>query len=495
MQDNSQVEKPNVLLICVDHWPGDLLGCAGHPSIMTPTLDQLAANGVRFTNAYSATPTCIPARRALMTGTTARTHGDRIFNETLPMPPDLPTMAETFSNAGYQTFAVGKLHVYPQRDRIGFDDVVLNEEGRHHLESNADDYELFLSEQGQTGMEYGHGMPTTDYLTRPWHLSEQLHPTNWTAREMCKVIKRRDPTRPAFWYMSFNAPHPPLVPLSAYLELYRDSEIPPPSIGEWARNFDALPYTLKARYNRWYALLKKHENRMGLSQIEYQNVCRAFFAMCTHVDHQIRLVVGMLREEMLLDNTIIAFTSDHGDMLGNHEQYAKGLLYEASAKVPLLIVPTADYHHLGHHQLDHRLVELRDIMPTLLDMADIPIPDTVEGNSLLGDTSREFLYAEHYENESATRMIRDNRYKLIYYPVGNHIQLFDLQDDPTECHNLADDPDHMLVQEHLTQALIAEMYNGDLEWVEDGQLVGLPDQPFTFESNRGLTAQRGYRFP
>ena len=137
MRNHTEIQ-PNILLICVDHWPGDLLGAAGHPCVMTPTLDQLAANGVRYTNAYSASPTCIPSRRGLMTGTTARTLGDRVFSETTPMSA-LPTLAQAFSRAGYQTYAVGKLHVYPQRDRIGFDDVILNEEGRHHLEGNADD--------------------------------------------------------------------------------------------------------------------------------------------------------------------------------------------------------------------------------------------------------------------------------------------------------------------------------------------------------------------
>ena len=92
--------RPNVLLICVEHWPGSFLGCEGHPALMTPTLDELAAAGVRFTRAYSATPTCIPARRALMTGTTSKTHGDRVFNETLTMP-DMPTLAQCFRNAGY----------------------------------------------------------------------------------------------------------------------------------------------------------------------------------------------------------------------------------------------------------------------------------------------------------------------------------------------------------------------------------------------------------
>jgi arylsulfatase A-like enzyme len=180
------VSKPNVLLICVDHWPGRLLGCAGHPAISTPTLDQLARNGVRFSNAYSSTPVCIPARRALLTGTTARTHSDRVFQETLPMLR--PTIADAFAQAGYQAFAVGKMHVYPQRDRVGFHDVILHEEGRHQFGLRADDYETYLAEQGFAGQEFTHGMGSNSYMTRPWHLPEQHHWTNWAAREMCRVI-------------------------------------------------------------------------------------------------------------------------------------------------------------------------------------------------------------------------------------------------------------------------------------------------------------------
>ena len=134
--------QPNVLLISTDHWPAHLLGCAGHPVIQTPTLDELARSGVRFSNCYAECPVCIPARRTLMTGTTPRTHGDRVFKETLEMP-DMPTMAQTFRNAGYQAYAVGKLHVFPQRDRIGFDDVILDEEGRTQY-GVLDDYELFF---------------------------------------------------------------------------------------------------------------------------------------------------------------------------------------------------------------------------------------------------------------------------------------------------------------------------------------------------------------
>jgi arylsulfatase A-like enzyme len=370
----------------------------------------------------------------------------------------------------------------------------LNEEGRHHLEGNADDYELFLADEGYAGQEYTHGMPTTDYLTRPWHLPEYCHPTNWTAREMCRTIKRRDPTRSAFWYMSFNAPHPPLVPLRDYLDMYREADIPVPHAGEWAKDFDKLPYPLKVRHNRWYALNPYPDGRVGLNNAELKLARRSFYALCTHIDHQIRLVIGMLREEGLLDNTIIAFTSDHGDMLGNHGQFAKGLHYENSAKVPLIIMSTADYAQLGHHQTDDRLVELRDIMPTLLDMAGIPIVESVEGISLLSNTKREYLYGEHNEGDTATRMLRGRDYKLIYYPAGNCFQLFDLQDDPLELKNLANDPDYTAVLGELTGHLVDNLYGDDLNWLQNGRLAGLPDMPFEPKPNRGLTAQRGWRF-
>src|SRR5262245_35004284 len=121
--------KPNVLFIMVDQWPGRLLGCAGHPVIETPTIDRLAALGTRYARAYSECPICIPARRTVMTGMTPRKHGDRTYRAQLPMPAGVPTLPAVFRGAGYQATAVGKLHVHPMRDRIGFDEAWLAEDG------------------------------------------------------------------------------------------------------------------------------------------------------------------------------------------------------------------------------------------------------------------------------------------------------------------------------------------------------------------------------
>ncbi len=476
------LDQPNILLICTDHWPASLLGEAGHSVIQTPTLDQLARNGIRFTNAYSTCPVCIPARHSLMTGASPRGHNMRYYNDTEPMP-NLPTLAQTFRNVGYQAYAVGKLHVYPQRDRIGFDDVILAEEGRVQF-GVVDDYEMFLTDQGYAGQHFAHGMNNNEYLARPWHLPEDCHVTNWTTRRMARVIQRRDPTRPAFWYLSYTHPHPPLTPLSSYLDLYRDFEPEPPYLGEWASDAKTLPYPLKSLQHRRY--VDQHVARLAR---------QAFYALCTHIDHQLRVVIGTLREEGLLDNTVILFTSDHGDMLGNHGLWAKKLFYEDSANVPMILMGVAGDERVGHYHIEKRLVCLEDVMPTLLGLAGIDIPDTVEGLSMVGLKERDNLYGEHGENDTVSRMIHDGRFKLIYYPVGNYFQLFDLHQDPQEMHNLANLSTYAETVERLSQCLFGELYGGDERWFEGGKFVGLPDKIYTSKPERNFFGQRGLHFP
>ena len=478
--------KPNVLLICADHWGGLLSRPAGHPVVMTPTLAHLATMGAWYSNAYSPAPSCIPARRSLMTGLSVRTHGDRIFKEREPMP-DVPTLAQCFRDAGYQAQAVGKLHVYPQRDRIGFDETIINEEGRHHLEGGSDDWELYLADQGYAGQEYAAGHSSNDYNTRVWHLPDHLHPTNWAAREMCRTIRRRDPRKPAFWYLSFIDPHPPMWPLQAYMDLYRDVPIDPPVIGEWARDPDSMPWMLRSYSDGGVAM-------RGAPPHEIELARRAFYALITHIDHQIRVVIGTLREEGLLENTIIALTADHGDMLGDHGRWAKSLMYEMSAKVPLLVVPADGDSQIEAGSTDGRLAELHDVMPTLLELAGIPAPDTVEGLSLVGETRRDYIYGEHWDGANATRMIRDKRFKLVYYAIGNSYQLFDLDEDPRETRDLSETSGFADVRHRLTDLLVDNLYGDDLQLVKNGELIGLPaDRPIP-PPGRQFGNQRGLRF-
>lgn len=476
--------KKNVLLVTVDEWAAKVMGCAGHPVVETPTLDSLARAGVRYTNAYSETPICVPARRTLMTGTDPQTHGDRRAQGTLRMP-ELPTLAQTFRDAGYQATAIGKLHVYPQRDRIGFDDVILAEEGRQ-IDGCVDDYEVFLADNGFAGQNYFHGMGNNEYGWRTWHLPEHLHVTNWTTFQACRSIKRRDPTRPGLWYVSYTAPHPPMVPLASYFERYARRDVPSPIKSEWSRNSAVLPPALQAVRHYW----------ADLPEPQLDDMRRAYFALCTHVDHQLRLIIGTLREEGILDDTIILFTADHGDMLGDHGLYAKRLAYEGSANIPMILVGAAsDEAVVSPGAVDDRLCGLQDVMPTLLALCGIEPPPCMTGLSMVGTEQRPYFYGECSEGLDATRMIHDGRHKLIWYPAGNHLQLFDLKLDPDELHNLVGDSAYAEVLDASKSELVKRLYGADLEKVRDGELVGSPETFAGRSPNRGLSGQRGLQYP
>ncbi|GLQ56430.1 sulfatase-like hydrolase/transferase [Devosia nitrariae] len=476
--------RKNVLLVTVDEWPARLMGAAGHPVIETPTLDALARAGTRYVNAYSETPVCVPARRSLMTGTDPRTHGDRTAQGTLRMP-DLPTLADTFRAAGYQATAIGKLHVYPQRDRIGFDDVILAEEGRQ-LDGCVDDYEAFLAERGHAGEQFLHGMGNNEYGWRPWHLPEELHPTNWIATSAARAIKRRDPTRPGFWYVSFTAPHPPLVPLQSYFDRYARRPVDEPVTGEWAENFEALPPALQSVRLYW----------PNLPREQMADMRRAYYALCTHIDHQLRLIIGTLREEGILNDTVILFTSDHGDMLGDHGLYAKRLMYEASANIPMILLGAAsDADRVAPGAVDDRLCGLQDVMATLFDLCGIAAPPSSTGISMVGAERRDIFYVECSEGLEATRMVHDGRFKLIWYPVGDRFQLFDLDADPRETRDLADVPDHQDRLQALGRILAGKLYGSDLAYLANGKIVGTPAVEVTARPNRGLSGQRGLQYP
>lgn len=477
------MNKPNILLVVTDHWSARLLGATGHPAIHTPVLNQLCKNGTRFTNCYSEHPVCIPARRTLMTGSSARKHGDRRFQPRLEMP-NLPTMAQTFRDAGYQAYAVGKTHTYPQRDRIGFDDVLLDDEGRT-LYGVSDDYEIFLGDQGQVGKQFGHGMSNNAYHTATWHLDEDLHATNWATDAMARFVRRRDPKRPSFWYLGYRHPHPPLVPPARFLKYYDGVDLDAPHVGDWAGDVSRLPYHLQGVAARG----EPYGEREALE------ARRFFYALCTQIDQQLGSLIGTIREEGILDNTIIMFTSDHGDMLGNHNLWAKQTFYEGSAGIPMVLMGTEADRRVGFSDTDDRLVGLKDVMPTLLDLAGIDIPDSVEGLSMVGDQKRDYLYGEFGEDKHCSRMIRSGQYKLIYYPVGNVFHLFDLENDPDEMVNLADDATMANVKSRLTGLLVDELYGSDDAWIVDGALQGLPAQTFRPGPNRGLSLVRGNQWP
>lgn len=472
--------EKQVLMICVDQLPLSRLGLSGDTVAMTPTIDFLGKNGLYFDNLYSTCPICIPARRSLMTGMSPKSHGDRIYQDTLPMPSAM-TLPQAFSNAGYQTFAVGKMHVYPQRSRFGFDDVILMEEGRNEF-GVYDDYQIWLGEQGYIGDEFLHTIGNNTYYTRPWHLPEHTHPTTWATKEMMRMIKRRDPGKPAFFYISYASPHPPLLPLETYLDMFLLDEMQLPQMND--RWVDSNSPILKAFTTKACSYSDK-EKRLAL---------RAYYATCTHIDSQIRLLLGTLRESNMLDDTIIVFLSDHGDMLFEHGCIGKRLFYEGSSHVPFIISGTPSQKYIERVDT-HQIASLEDVMPTLLDMCGIDIPESVDGISLISERRHEYIFGEITEGTRATRMVMDGRYKLIYYPCGNIMQLFDIEQDSSESNDLSGCAEFSEIMENLESKLIENLHGGDEQWVKDGKFIGFNAPNNVEPVDFGLHNQRGTHWP
>ena len=329
-----------------------------------------------------------------------------------------------------------------------------------------------------------HGMSQNEFSWTTWHLEDCYHPTNWITFEACRSIKRRDPTRPGMWFVSYNHPHPPLVPLKQYFDRYKSTKITAPNIGSWALKKDR-PYPIKLIQKTWDQLSDK----------QLDDTRRAFYALCTHIDHQIRTIIGTLREEKMLDDTIIVFCSDHGEMLGEHGLYAKRVMYENSCNIPMIISGTPNEKRLKKGFKDNRLVGLQDVMPTLLDLANIKIPETCTGISMIKNLKRKTLYCEAQEGVTATRMITDYEYKLIWYPAGNRWQLFNLNDDPYEKNDLSNNQLYIKQMKNLQDKLIKELYGCDKNWLKGNNFIGFKTSNSIPAPDRNLSGQRGLHYP
>jgi arylsulfatase A-like enzyme len=457
------MSRPNILLLMTDQQRGDCLGICGHPVLQTPHLDHLAASGVRFDRAYSACPVCVPARRTLMTGQKPASHGVFMNYHTRL---DGPTLPGELAGAGYQTHLVGKLHLWPRRRLYGFmsEDWADSPHGRERLD---DDYVRFLRREGvhetRPGLAYGaHG---NGWVARPWHRDERLHFTNWCAQSALDFLDRRDPSMPFFLKVSFHQPHQPCTPPAVYWDRYMAMDLPGPYVGEWARVFDAPQRGLPV--DSWRTCLDPQVMK------QYR---AGYWGAINHIDDQIGRI---LRE--IPENTVTAFVSDHGEMLGDHQWIRKRNAYEPSARIPF-ILKFPESSGLGQGRVSHDLVELMDVMPTLLEAAGIPVPERVDGVSLLprmrGGSGpwREWLHGECSSVpslNSGMQYLTDGRRKYIWFPGPGREQFFDLEQDPREMHDLAGIPGRAGEIAAWRERLAGEIQGRPESFVKDGQLVAL----------------------
>jgi arylsulfatase len=461
---------PNIVLIMVDQWRGDCLSIDGHPVVHTPYLDQLALEGTRFGRAYTATPTCIPARAALLTGLTQRSHGRVGYQDGVPWDYAI-TLAGEFTRHGYQTQAVGKMHVYPERSQMGFQNVILHDGFLHYARRRnrdyalVDDYVPWLNEHlGREADYFEHGVNCNSVIARPWDKEEYLHPTNYVAAQAIDFLRRRDLRKPFLLFVSFHRPHPPYDPPAWAWEMYLGQEMPQVPVGDWVEIL--APYADSRRPD---AFAGKMDPRV------LQRARAGYYGHMTHIDHQINRLWETLGEYGLQDTTYLCFTSDHGEMMGDHHLFRKGYPYEGSARIPLIL---RDPRNSGirRHAVCNQVIELRDVMPTLLDCARLPVPKEVEGCSMLplarGEVAdwRPYLHGEHTLLGQSLHYITDGHDKYVWFSGTGREQLFSLDDDPQECHDLAALPNMAERLGHWRGTLIHELA-GREEGFTDGQVL------------------------
>lgn len=429
-------ERPNVLLITTDQQRWDCLGLNDPATdLRTPICDQLAASGINFTRAYATCPVCIPARRSLLTGLHPHTHGLRSYRDGLEWDPPF-TLPGLLAAAGWQTELIGKLHLHPQRKRYGFQHMVRTESPNDRSDAplqSVNDYTDWLRERGISHPN-NLGLNANSRLARPWDLEERFHHTSWLAdRAVDFLVKYRDRSQPFFLHLSFWAPHPPLIPPSAYWDRYYRRHRRQPIESEWTPKFASVPRGIP-----------DDSARGPFDPDELHDAVSGYYGLINHVDDRIRYVLNRLLwygSPSAKEPLLILFTSDHGELLGDHQLWRKSLPYEGSAHVPFFI--TGHNLPLARGTCDE-LVCLEDVVATVLDVCGVPLPaplsGPLEGKSLApilrGQTARvrDRLLGE-CDN---THFIIEGRYKYVWFGRTHEEQLFDLVADPRETRDLSD---------------------------------------------------------
>ncbi|OHB74645.1 MAG: arylsulfatase [Planctomycetes bacterium RBG_16_55_9] len=432
----SPQRKPNILYLMTDQHRSDCLGCMGNRVIKTPHLDSIASGGVVFSRAYSSTPSCTPARSAILTGLSPWHHGMIGYGRVAGQYPfELP---QALRDAGYYVFGIGKMHWYPQRKLRGYHKILLDESGRAETKGFVSDYRLWFRQQTPDLNPDATGIGWNDYRTKTYALPERLHPTTWTADTAVDFIEKYDRTEPFMLKVSFARPHSPYDPPERFMNMYAEEDMPAPSVGDWAARH--APHKDPPNPSLW-------QGDLGVEQAKKSR--RGYYASVTFIDEQIGRILVALKKRGLYENTLILFFADHGDMLGDHHLWRKTYAYESSARIPMLLRwPAGMGTDRQRGKTLSRPVELRDVLPTFLDAAGAPIPGHLDGKSLLelvrGNTQgwRPYIDLEHSMcySKDHWNALTDGKFKYIYYAYDGREQLFDLTNDPNELHDLGTDP-------------------------------------------------------
>jgi choline-sulfatase len=471
-----QRRTPNILLVMADQLIPMLCGAYGHPVVQTPALDMLASRGVRFDAAYTPVPVCAPARACLMTGTYSSTN--RVYDNAALFAADLPTIPHYLSRAGYDCVLSGKMHFVGPDQLHGFQRRLTTDIYPEEFTWVANRAPWVWTRDPKTFDPIrGTGNHARNYVGSGIHVGRWHHHLGYDEEahfralqylraqgitQQERVAQGREAERPFFLCVSYHHPHDPFWPPRELWDLYADAEI---AIPRFPADLEATYSAMDRWLNAQHGVARFPELRDPDS---LRRVRRAYYAMVTYIDRKVGELVATLQHAGLWDTTLVLFASDHGDMLGEKGMVQKRSFYDYSSRVPL-IVRFPDEARKGTTCSEP--VSLVDVFPTLLDLAGVPSEERlpVDGVSLLevidrSPRSSRTIYAEmHVEDMAATCfMARQGRFKYIYVH-GETPQLFDMEEDPGEWHNLAGDQAHRATETALRSAILGRFSPDGIE--------------------------------
>jgi choline-sulfatase len=418
-------EQPNILLIMADQLSAPFLSFHGGPA-KTPNIDRLAAEGVTFTSAYSNSPLCAPARFAMMSGQLNSKIG--AYDNASEFPSSIPTFAHHLRATGYQTSLVGKMHFVGPDQLHGFEERL-----------TTDVYPADFGWTPNWGDPDGrfdwwfHNMDSVVHAGIA-DVSNQLDYDDDVAHQAVRKLRdlaRTKDERPWMMTASFTHPHDPYVARQQFWDLYTDDEIPMPTVAE-------LPDEQNDPHSRRLRRVIAADTA-EISDDQVRAARHAYLANISYVDHYVGEMLDVLERHGMADNTVVVFTADHGDMLGERGLWYKMSYFEHSARIPLIMRQPG----VAGGDRNETHVGLLDLAPTLLDIAGIETPDVMDGTSVLRDVGERTVVGE-YLGEGAIApifMIRRGQWKYVW-SQPDPPQLYDLNADPSELANLATDPAH-----------------------------------------------------
>ncbi len=459
-------QKPNIIFLLSDQHRYDALGCNGNQVVQTPNIDSLAARGANFTNTHCASPVCQPSRASILTGLYPHQHGVTL-NHQNEVSHNLSTMPRQLQQAGYKTALIGKAHYWNMNRKsvsfsllkwgvdtrekedyvraFGFDDVIEEFDLYAHAYGKVNVYTPYvdyLAERGKLEPYKKQIKSVWQRTPTTWDgqtsvLSQEEDQTSFLTREATTWIKQRDQSRPFFLNLGYVAPHQPEISDPIWADYYKDKEMP---FGP--QTYPEVPNEL------WGKVLEK-QHKIGfphkLTHDYLTNSKRHYYGQISLIDQGIGDIIKTLEDQGIADNTWILYSADHGEFMGDHNLMGKKLFYQPSVRVPGIIKPPKG---MASRTVD-TLIEAIDLTATILDIAGAEPISKSSGQSLLpqmnGAKSKKKAAFSEIGSEIDGKILHlvsaaTQRYRLTYETTTNTpCELFDLQEDPAEIHNLIND--------------------------------------------------------